>query len=87
MNGPSNVGGFRQKFHRRRGSARTPEILILIIIFRVRAPRRPNFCQKPPSFGCPSMPRHQQLDPSGLHVVILKGEVVFRCYDLPLLYS
>ena len=34
-----------------------------------------------------SMPRLQQLDPSGLRVVILKGEVVFRCQDLPLLYS
>ena len=45
------------------------------------------FCQKPPSFGGPSMTRLQQLDPSGLRVVILKGEVVFRCHDLPLLYS
>ena len=32
------------------------------------------------------MPRLQQLDPSGLRVVILKGEVVFRCHDLPLVF-
>ena len=60
---------------------------VLVIIFLVRALRRSNFCQKPPSLGDPSMPRLQQLDPSGLGVVILKGELVFRCHDLPLLYS
>ena len=45
------------------------------------------FLSETPGFGGPSMTRLQQLDPSGLRVVILKGEVVFRCHDLPLLYS
>ena len=51
-------------------------------------PRRlSNFCRKPPTFGGPSMPRLQHSDPGDLRVVILKGEVVLRCHDLPLLYS
>ena len=33
MDGPPNVGGFRQKFDRPRGSARTPEILASSLAF------------------------------------------------------
>ena len=80
MDGPSKLGGFWQKLDRR--GARTRKIIIKIIISGV-----PNFCWKPPAFGGLSMPCLQYSDPSGLRVVILKGEVVLRCYDLPLLYS
>ena len=81
------VGGFWQKLDRR--GARTRNIIIKINISGVRAlPRRQsNFCQKPPTFGGPSMPRLQHSDPSDLCVVILKGKVVLRFHDLPLLYS
>ena len=71
------------------GGARTQKIIVKINISEVRAlPRRQSkFCQKPPTFGGPSMPRLKLFDPSGLRAVILKSEVVLRCHDLPLVPS
>ena len=87
MDGPPKLGGFWQILDRR--GARTRKIIIKIYISGVRAlpRRRSNFWRKPPTFGGPSMPRLQHSDPSDLRVVILKGEVVLPCHDLPLLYS
>ena len=51
---------------------------------RIAAPMVEFLSETAYTFGGPSMPRLQHSDPSGLRVIILKGEVVFRCHDLPL---